>query len=536
MYIQIQCTRCMYMSFVLFCTGGSTATISMAPPSLSQMVQTQSTQSQAGPAPSQARPPHSLTPSQIKPTPSQSILAPNTCSSLSTQQSSNSTQTKMADGNQSKTSRISETPPHPKCSNEGQSAAKINNSVPDKSRRSKSDVIPKTMTNQKLTDFIKPTQPVLTRTTQAKNNSKKIRIERKIMYEDTNDDEEVVDNSQSDSQETNSKTNSSKKLPGLSLKRNTPTKKSRIHYQSQEDVLSESVKSNQSAQDLCVLGPSLDSNEKKDPGKSQSSQNVSVLALNSLTPGSTQRKRSDSNALPGASLMNELFQGRGRKKRKVDDVCDESIDESQPKKSQKESQSTAPRDDRDGENIDGKRNSILIDDSPPKLKCLDDDDEHTNQLEVDKVDSESEVRSKLPSRASNTQLTPRPLATSTQAAGRKTPAKKIIKVSPIASTTSFLSTRKRRKIETESEMSTIPALSFSEAADQNASLFADTQAALTGKDWLTPFTKLATSEKAPAPTSIFTTTGKRSKVNPRTEADALWKEEVSVCVPSPVLN
>ena len=94
----------------------------------------------------------------------------------------------------------------------------------------------------------------------------------------------------------------------------------------------------------------------------------------------------------------------------------------------------------------------------------------------------------------------------------------------------FLSARKRRRIETESEMSTIPALSFSEAADQNASLFADTQVALTGKDCLTPFTKLATSEKVPAPTSIFTTKGIRSKVNLHTEADALWAEKVSVCV------
>ena len=502
----------------------------MAPPSLSQMVHTQGTQSQAGPAPSQARPPHSFTPSQAKPTPSQSILAPNTCSSLSTQQSSSSTQTKTADGNQSRTSRISETPPHP---NKGQSAAKIDESVTDKSQRSRGGVITKTTTNQKITDFIKPTQPVSTRTTQAKNNSKKIRIERKIMYEDI-DDEEVVEDSQSDSQETNAKADSSKKLPGLSLKRNSlPTKKSRIHYQSQEDVLSESVKSNQSAQDVCVLGPSLGSNENKGPGKSQSSQNVGVLALNSLTPGSTQRKRSDSSSPPGASLMNELFQGRGRKKRKVDDVCEDSIEESQPKKSRKESQqNTTPRDDRGG-NIDRKQNSILIDDSPPKLKCLDDDDDkHTNQLDYD---SEPEVRSKLPSRASDTQVIPRPLATSTQAAGRKTPAKKIIKVSPIAvSTTPFLSTRKRVKIEIESEMSA--ALSFSEAADQNASLFADTQAALTGKDWLTPFTKLATTEKVPAPTSIFATTGRRSKANPQTEADSLWREEVSVCVPCHVLN
>ncbi len=89
---------------------------------------------------------------------------------------------------------------------------------------------------------------------------------------------------------------------------------------------------------------------------------------------------------------------------------------------------------------------------------------------------------------------------------------------------------KEEELKLNLKMSTIPALSFSEAADQNASLFADTQVALTGKDWLTPFTKLATSEKVPAPTSIFTTKGIRSKVNLHTEADALWTEKVSVCV------
>ncbi len=106
---------------------------------------------------------------------------------------------------------------------------------------------------------------------------------------------------------------------------------------------------------------------------------------------------------------------------------------------------------------------------------------------------------------------------STQAAaGHRTPTTKI-KVSPIVSTSPFLSARKRRKVEPEFDLSTIPALSFSEAADQNASLFADT---LTD----TPTGRVS------ALTSIFTTMGKRSKVNPQMEAVALWKEEASICV------
>ncbi len=103
-----------------------------------------------------------------------------------------------------------------------------------------------------------------------------------------------------------------------------------------------------------------------------------------------------------------------------------------------------------------------------------------------------------------------------RAAGHRTPVTKI-KVSPIAKTTPFLSAQKPIEIEAESNLSTVPPLSFIEAADQNATSFAVT---LTG----------TTSVRVSAPTSIFTTMGKRSKVNPLQETDVLWKKEVSICV------
>ena len=478
----------------VFSSGFDDANTSLIPPSLSQMPNTQSTQSQAyGYTQSQAGPPPTPIPSLSGTT----ILAPN--SELSTQLSTAATaghnggtqsegSVKLTGSARLKSGKVPETP------SSGRSTASAQSTDKEDSIRVKTEpgsrAASKSGQSQKITDFVKPTRPASARgsATVSRPPAKRVKTERELENEQGDSDEPIED-SQPDSQK------SAKKLPRLSL-RKSPFKKPSIVYQSQEDILAkQSLESNQSVPD------------------------VSVLAPNSLTPGSTQKKGSGKSPLPGASFMTGLFGGSQKKKRKVEEIETES-GEDQPKKPRKESQAN------DIHDRSNKRSDQI-----PKLELLEDSPEREGSTkgpvrEENGSDSDSEVRSKVPRLASDSRLTQGPGATSTQATGPRTPRKRTkVGVSPIVSTTPFISTRKRRKNETELDTSKIPAMSFSEAADHNASLFSNTQAT---QDLLTPFTKLASSNRVAAPASIFTTTGKRSKVNPQTEADILWLEEVGL--------
>ncbi len=195
------------------------------------------------------------------------------------------------------------------------------------------------------------------------------------------------------------------------------------------------------------------------------------------------------------SPLKAIFQKRGGNKRKLEDSSMDANKgvESRSKKlrgGSKRSNASSPL---------------------PKLDCVDDD------LEGSEVPGRMAGTSPQAPPTQGPLATPTqgPLATSTQAVGTRTPAKRI-KVSPINSTTPFISCRKRKKKETE------PEISFSEAANQTAALFTGG----TGdNDWVTPFTRLTSTALS---TSFAATTGKRSKANTRTEADALWLEEINV--------
>lgn len=215
--------------------------MTLAPPSLSQALCTQDTQSQAHPS-------HSFTPSQsTKPTPSQSsILAPNSLS----QQSANSTQTKMTGKSKQETFKILEIPFKPTATEQGQISSKTQSSTKVKTSKIKNqepkiNVTKKSAPSHKITDFVKPTKPVSTRVTRSKPASASLARHTAVMsspsqrisaikYED-DDEMEIIESSQPDSQEDPSRT-ASKSLPGLSLKRNSQYSKSRIHYHSQEDL------------------------------------------------------------------------------------------------------------------------------------------------------------------------------------------------------------------------------------------------------------------------------------------------------------